>query len=76
MVKQGLLIKKQSSSDKRMYYLSLNEEIADIYLQYDKAMASAIQNTNAKHTEEEQEIFCKVLHSIEQSYIKEISHEK
>lgn len=76
LVKQGLLIKQQSKQDKRVYYLHLEEEIKDIYTQYDKALYKAMQKVNEQFSIEEQEIFSKILKEIEESYIKEIFNGK
>lgn len=74
MVQQGLLIRQQSERDKRVFYLHLNDEIADIYRQYDKAMYQAIEAVNKTYSEQEIKSFCRIMSDIRRIYIKEIYH--
>lgn len=75
LVKQGLIIKQQSKDDKRVFYLKLNDEIADIYRKYDKALYKAIDVVDKKYSEEEIKTFCNIITNIEKIYLKEICNE-
>lgn len=76
MVKQGLLVRRQSERDKRVFYLQLNDEITEIYRQYDKALHQAIEAINQTYSEQELKSFCRIMSDIRRIYIKEIDHEQ
>ncbi len=76
MVKQGLITRHQSEADKRVFYLKLNEDIADIYRKYDKALYKAIEVADKTYSKQELETFCKIMSDIEKIYIEEIHNEK
>lgn len=69
MVKLGLIEKRQSEIDKRVFYLELSKDVEEIYLQYDKALLSAIEHVNQKYSEEEKDIFSRILNDIAKSYV-------
>lgn len=76
MVKQGLIIKQQSEEDKRVFFLKLNEDIAEIYRKYDKALYKAIETADKTYSKQELENFCQIMSDIQKIYIEEIYNEK
>ncbi len=76
MVKQGLVVKEQSKEDKRVFYLKINNELSEIYKEYNRAKSKAIDKANENFTKEELDIFCKVMLDIQKTYIEEIQNEK
>lgn len=76
LVRQGIVEKRQSEEDKRIHYLVLNEELRKIYDCYDRAMYQAISRANEQYSPEEQEIFCKILTTLEKEYMEEIRNEE
>ncbi len=71
LTNQGLVIKKQSTEDKRINYLSVNQEVIDEYKIYDNALHGAIQAIKNKYSEEEINIFCNMLQVISSYYREE-----
>lgn len=76
MVKQGLIIKKQSEDDKRVFYLKLNDDIAAIYQKYDKALYKAIEAMDKTYSKQELETFCRIMSDMEKIYTEVIQDEK
>lgn len=76
LVKQGLLTKEPSRTDKRSFYLRMNDDIASIYNQYSSSMQRAIQQVNETYSAEELDAFCHILQDITKIYTEEILHEK
>lgn len=76
LVNQGFVVKEQSDEDKRFFYLKLNEEITDIYKEYDKALYKAIEAVNINYSKQELETFCNIMSDIGKIYIEEIGNEK
>lgn len=75
LVKQGLITRTQSTTDKRVFYLNMNEEIAKPYETYDKSMDKAIDYIQQRFTENEIETFCVILETIENKYLEGFKHE-
>lgn len=76
MVKQGLIERHQSMDDKRVYYLRLNDDIAKVYREYDKALYKATEAAHKNYTQQEIDSFIRILSDIRSVYIKEIQNEK
>lgn len=64
LVKQGILTKTRSLDDKRVVYITLSEELADIYLKYDTHTNHIAQDLRKQYSEEELELFCRIMHSL------------
>ena len=61
LVKRGFLIKTQSETDKRVFYLTLHPEIQDIYDRYDNIFTAIGRKMAGKYAPEELSLFCRML---------------
>ncbi|MCD8245835.1 MAG: MarR family transcriptional regulator, partial [Parabacteroides sp.] len=68
LVKLGLIEKTQSDSDKRVFYLKVNEKLVEEYRAYDESLRRALAAVQEKHTEKDIDIFCQVLTTFSDSY--------
>lgn len=64
LVKQGVILKKQSDADKRVYYLTLSPQMEHIINIYDEIFEIVETRLKKKYTEEEIELFTEILHTI------------
>ena len=64
LVRQKLVLKEQSSMDKRVYYLRLSPEIANIMGLYDEIFQKVESDLRTKYTEEQLELFGDILQTI------------
>lgn len=64
LVKRGILLKTQSETDKRVFYLSLHPEVQDIYDRFDNIFAAIGRKMEQKYTPEEFSLFCRMLQDI------------
>lgn len=64
LAKQGLVIRKQSSQDKRVYYLELSPEITRVMGIYDEVFIKIEKELKKEYTEEELGQFCRIMQSI------------
>lgn len=64
LVKQGVILKKQSDADKRVYYLTLSPQMEHIINIYDEIFEIVEARLKKKYTEEEIELFTEILHTI------------
>ena len=64
LVKQGLVVKEQSTEDKRVFYLRLNEDMDKIMKNYDHIFAKIEERLKEKYRDEELETFGKILQEI------------
>lgn len=70
LIKNGLVFKKQSTTDKRVYYLFVNEEILNEYKIYDSSLESAINKIKSSYTAEQINTFCDILQTVSSYYSK------
>lgn len=68
MLTKGLVVKRQSEEDKRVYYLELSPESAEIYRMYDEQEYRAVEAAKKTFTNEELKNFCQVLKLIASYY--------
>lgn len=64
LAKQGLVIRRQSSRDKRVYYLELSPEISRVMGIYDEVFIKIEKELKKEYTEEELGQFCRIMQSI------------
>lgn len=64
LVKRGILLKTQSETDKRVFYLCLHPEVQDVYDRYDNIFAAIGRKMEQKYTPEEISLFCRMLQDI------------
>lgn len=64
LVNQGILKKTRSEIDKRVIYLSLSQELSEIYRQYDAYTIRVARSLHEKYTENELNLFCDIMHSL------------
>ncbi|MEG0077917.1 MarR family transcriptional regulator [Anaerorhabdus sp.] len=76
LIKDGLVVKKQSEEDRRVFYVEVSSESEDYYKQYGKALNRAILKVKEKYDEKEIQIFCAILDEIRSEYIREMENEK
>ncbi|MGL5972851.1 MAG: MarR family transcriptional regulator [Oscillospiraceae bacterium] len=76
LIKKGFVLKKQSTEDKRVYYLMLTNQNKKIHQKYDKATSKTIEFVKNKYSKSEITTFCEVLESFNNFYFKEINNGK
>lgn len=75
LIKQGLVVKKQSDEDKRIFYLYASETSQLEYEKFDRSMNSAAKKAEASFEKKDIENFCKIMNLINEEYKKEVSNE-
>lgn len=76
MIAQGLVKKVQSQKDKRVYYLTFNDQVAKAYENYNRSLCRAVSLAEQELSQEEIDIFCRVLEKIGEKYMEDINHEQ
>lgn len=74
--KLGLVEKVRSTTDKRVYYLSVNQELLKQYKAYDRVFYAAIEEVEAKYSSEQVAAMCDMLDTIHCRFQQETPHEK
>lgn len=64
LVKQGVVVKKQSEKDKRVYYLELSPHITQVLRVYDQVFYKIERELKGKYSQEQLELFGDVLKTI------------
>lgn len=64
LVKQGVVVKKQSEKDKRVYYLELSPHITQVLGVYDQVFYKIERELKGKYSQEQLELFGDVLKTI------------
>lgn len=64
LVKQGVVVKKQSEKDKRVYYLELSPHITQVLGVYDQVFYKLERELKGKYSQEQLELFGDVLKTI------------
>ena len=64
LVKQGVVVKKQSEKDKRVYYLELSPHITQVLGVYDQVFNKIERELKGKYSQEQLELFGDVLKTI------------
>ena len=75
LIAQGLVKKVQSQKDKRVYYLTFNDEVAKAYEDYNQNLSRAVGAAQQEFSPEEIEIFCRILDRIGEKYMEGIHNE-
>lgn len=71
LITLGLVNKTQSETDKRVFYLSVKQEVIDEYKLYDKHLFRAIHEIEEKYSNEQIEVLCDMLTIFSKSFGKE-----
>ena len=74
--KLGLVEKVQSTADKRVFYLSVNQEILAHYKAYDQVFYAAIDEIEQTYSEADKKVLCDMLDTINRRFQEEHSREK
>lgn len=70
LIRQGLVQKIQSSSDKRVYYLSLDPKITEDYSP-EHRLDKAVGTVESNYTDEQVKMFCDMLKFFTKVYLEE-----
>lgn len=68
LMKQGLVQKKQSQTDRRVYYLSVSPEIYEEYKHFDQVTQNALQKLEVQYSKEELQLLSKMLQQFSTYY--------
>lgn len=71
LITLGLVNKTQSETDKRVFYLSVKQEVIDEYKLYDKHLFRAIHEIEEKYSNEQIEVLCDMLTIFSKSFGEE-----
>lgn len=66
--KLGLVEKRQSAADKRIYYLYVNQALLEEYKTYDNVLYSALDQLEKTYSSEQIDTFCRMLDSLNQAF--------
>lgn len=72
----GLVEKKQSDEDKRIFYLSVPTAVREDYRRYDKVMDDAVCTIKNQYSSEEMSVFCSILHCISAKFAESVQNGK
>ncbi|MEA4853075.1 MAG: MarR family transcriptional regulator [Christensenella sp.] len=75
LVKQGFLEKKQSETDRRVHYLSVRPEVAEMYKLYDNAFDNAVAEIEQTYDAEEVSRFCDMLDIFNRHFAGQVKRE-
>lgn len=67
----GLVVKKQSEEDKRVYYLYVNEKLLEEYKSYDRVLYAALEEIQDTYSKKDIENLCNMLETINKHFKKE-----
>ncbi|MEG1477449.1 MAG: MarR family transcriptional regulator [Oscillospiraceae bacterium] len=76
LIRQGLVDKTQSETDKRVHYLTVKPEVLSEYKIYDRALYKAEKIIGTKYSGKEMETFCDMLGLISKCYVEESENEQ
>ncbi len=68
LMKQGLVEKKQSEHDRRVYYLTVRPEILEEFKKLDRATDYAVKQVQKQYVPEEIDRFCEMLDAFSSHY--------
>lgn len=68
LIKQGLVQKKQSEHDRRVYFLTVQPEILDEFKKLDQATHYAVEQVKKQYAPKEIEHFCEMLEAFSNHY--------
>ena len=71
LVAQGLVTKRQSERDKRVYYLSVSDAMKEEYRAYDRRQHNATERVKAAYTPKQIATFIEMLDEFRKEYLKE-----
>ena len=74
--KLGLVEKVQSPTDKRVFYLSVNQQLLEQYKAYDQVFYRALGEVEESYTDEQKKLLCDMLDTIHRRFQEEAPHEK
>lgn len=74
--KLGLVEKVQSTEDKRVFYLHVNEAFLDVYKDYDRVLYDALDHLEEKYSEAELSLLCDMLDTINRRFEEEHERQK
>lgn len=69
--KLGLVVKKQSEEDKRVYYLYVNEKLLEEYKSYDRVLYAALEEIQDTYPKKDIENLCNMLGTINKHFKEE-----
>ena len=64
LIKLGLVKKTQSANDKRIFYLSIEDEFISTYTKLDKRLETSINDLKHEFRQDELNVFCNVLNKL------------
>lgn len=68
LIKQGLVEKKQSEQDRRVYFLTVRPEILEEFKKLDQATNYAVEQVKKQYTPDEMNRFCEMLDAFSSYY--------
>lgn len=75
LMKQGAVIKTQSTQDKRMFYIRISPDMEKNFLIYDQMFIDVVEKLKTQYSEEQLNLFNEILHSISNSRWERKQHE-
>ncbi len=70
LIKQGLVTKTQSQEDKRVFYLSVNQDVLKEYVLYNEVRNRTVAEIEKKYTQQEINTFCDMLDILTRQFTK------
>ncbi|MEE0515783.1 MAG: MarR family transcriptional regulator [Emergencia sp.] len=72
LLRQGLIEKEQSEEDRRVFFLRAKARTDEFFPEYNTALKAAENYISDRYTEEEMEIFERILTDASEKYIEEL----
>lgn len=73
LIKQGLVIKTTSETDKRVNYLTASDLFDDVFALYDRAIFESIKQIEATYSKEEIAKFCDMMNILNSDFAQSIN---
>ena len=68
LIRQGLVVKTQSETDRRVFYLSISPKVERDYRQYDKKLRNAVSAIQKRYSVEDIEKMCEMISILNDCY--------
>ena len=75
LVRLGLVEKIQSHEDRRVFYLSVSQEIAEENKRFDRAVQYAVEQVQKQYSDTDVDHFCEILQTVCKCYKEGVSYE-
>ncbi len=73
LIRQNLVIKKQSQEDKRVFYLYVNQDVLKEYYLYNEVRNKTVDEIEKKYSQQEIDAFCDMLGILSDQFTQSVT---